>query len=172
VKLVSTFWIFLPAALFGGLWDLRYRKVPNILNFGLLFSALTWHAARGNGFPSAAGAAIGLVALFVPYCMGGMGAGDVKFMAALGAAAAWPGVIDMALWSALSGGILVIVLVLRSSDWRGAWLALAGGNRSAFRELFAAAASRRREKVPYALAMTAGFILSSFIPILQRGVTL
>jgi len=169
---VSTFWVFLPAALFGGLWDLRYRKVPNILNFGLLFSALVWHAARGNGFPSAAGAAIGLVALFVPYCMGGMGAGDVKFMAALGAAAAWPGVIDMALWSALSGGILVIVLVLRSSDWRGAWLALAGGNRSAFRELFAAAASRRREKVPYALAMTAGFILSSFIPILQGGVTL
>lgn len=169
MKLVSTFWIFLPAALLGGLWDLRYRKVPNILNFGLLFSALLWHASRGNGFPSAAGAAIGLAALFVPYCMGGMGAGDVKFLAALGAAAAWPGAIDMVLWSALSGGILVIVLALRSSDWRGAWLALAAGNGSAFRELYTAAASRRREKVPYALAMSFGFILSSFIPILPRG---
>lgn len=169
---MATFWIFLPAALFGGIWDLRYRKVPNILNFGLLFSALLWHATRGNGFPSAAGAAIGLAVLFVPYCMGGMGAGDVKFMAALGAVAAWPAVVDMVLWSALSGGILVIILVLRLSDWRGAWLALARGNGSAFRELFAIAASRRREKVPYALSMTAGFILSAFVPILQKGVTL
>jgi Flp pilus assembly protein protease CpaA len=75
----------------------------------------------------------------------------------------------MVLWSALSGGILVLALVLRSSDWRGAWLALAGGNGSAFRALYTAAASRRREKVPYALAMSFGFILSSFIPILQRG---
>lgn len=166
---MATFWIFLPAALFGGIWDLRYRKVPNILNFGLLFSALLWHATRGDGLSSAAGAAVGLAALFVPYCMGGMGAGDVKFMAALGAVSAWPGVLDLVLWSALSGGILVVVLVLRVPDWRGAWLALAEGKGSAFSTLFTAAASRRREKVPYALAMTSGFILSAFVPILQRG---
>jgi len=168
---LAPFWIFLPAALFGGFWDLRFRRVPNILNLGILLAALAWHASRGQATCALSGAALGFAILLIPYFMGGMGAGDVKFMAALCAAAAWPRAIDTVLWSSISGGILVFTLALRPSDWRAAWLAGAEGIGQGFRLAFGTIAARRKEKVPYALAMTAGFILSAFIPILEGGWT-
>lgn len=162
---MTSFWIFLPAALFGGFWDLRHRKVPNFLNLGILLAALAWHA-RGGTFPAAlGGAALGLSVLLLPYFMGGMGAGDVKFMAVLCAAAALPRAVDLVLWSALAGGLLVFILVLNPADWRETWLAAAAGKGEGFLKAFGTVASRRREKVPYALAMTAGFVLSAFFPV-------
>lgn len=165
---MAAFWIFLPASVFGGLWDLRFRKVPNLLNGAILLGALAWHAHRGDLVSSALGAAAGFSALLLPYWLGGMGAGDVKFMAALGAAAGWPSAADTLLWSALSGGLLVVVLALRLEDWTQAWLEAASGWKEAVRTLCRNAGSRKREKVPYALAMTAGFILSHFFPLLGR----
>lgn len=166
---MATFWFFLPASLFGGLWDLKYRKVPNVLNLGILLAALAWHGSRGEAYSAALGAAAGLAPLLVPYFLGGMGAGDVKFMTALGAAAAWPLAADLVLWAALSGGLLVLALVLKPADWREAWLAFASGGKQGFKALYRTAGTKRKEKVPYALAMSAGFILCHFIP-LARGV--
>jgi prepilin peptidase CpaA len=163
---MAAFWVFLPASIFGGLWDLRYRKVPNLLNGAILLAAFAWHGHRGEVLPAALGAAAGFAALFLPYWLGGMGAGDVKFMAALGAAVGWPSAADAILWSALSGGVLVFVLALRQEDWRQAWLQTASGWKDAAQVLCRSAGSRKREKVPYALAMTAGFILSHFFPLL------
>jgi prepilin peptidase CpaA len=101
--------------------------------------------------------------------MGGMGAGDVKFMAALGAAAAWPLAADLVLWAAVSGGVLVFALALKPADWREAWLAASSGGGQGLKIAFRSVASKRKERVPYALAMSAGFILCHFIP-LVRGV--
>lgn len=68
--------------------DLRQFRVPNALTFPLAILGLTFHATV-NGLGglqySLGGIVIGLVALFLFYVMGVMGAGDVKLLAAIGA---------------------------------------------------------------------------------------
>jgi prepilin peptidase CpaA len=91
--------------------DLRSRRIPNWLVLPFLAVGLGisgWlHGWHGLG-KSAEGMALGLVAFGVLHLMGGMGAGDVKLCAAIGA---WvgPGQLMLAMVAtALAGGILAI----------------------------------------------------------------
>lgn len=99
--------------LLGGLatyWDMRLRIIPNRLNLagivvGLALGAA--HAGVSGIVLSAAGMAAGVLAFAGPWLLGGLGGGDLKLAAALGAIAAWPlafptlllGAVAMALWS-------------------------------------------------------------------------
>ena len=98
-------------------FDVRTRRIPNLLTFGAAILALL--VATLSGGPSATMTAVFAwivgVALFFPFfALGGMGAGDVKLLAAL---AAWLGPIDavyMAMFSAMAGGVIGLgVTVLR-----------------------------------------------------------
>jgi prepilin peptidase CpaA len=93
--------------------DLRTRRIPNVLTLGaagagLLF-ALAVNGLGGLGW-SLAGWAVGC-AIFLPvFLLGGLGAGDVKLMAALGA---WLGpltVLWIAAYGAIAGGVLALVV--------------------------------------------------------------
>ena len=68
--------------------DLRSSRIPNWLTFSTMGFALVGHAWLG-GTPEAifslAGLAAGLGLFVIPYAAGGIGAGDVKLMAAIGA---------------------------------------------------------------------------------------
>ena len=68
--------------------DVRSRRIPNVLTFGAAIAALGYHSIAG-GWDGAQNAMFGWVvgtALFLPFfLLGGMGAGDVKLVAALGA---------------------------------------------------------------------------------------
>src|SRR4029079_6556305 len=87
--------------------DIRTRRIPNLLTFGGAASAFVYfvimHGFSGLG-QSAAGWAVGL-ALFMPiFLLGGMGAGDVKLLGAVGA---WLGPACALLWAffaVLAGG--------------------------------------------------------------------
>jgi prepilin peptidase CpaA len=96
---------FLSAA---AILDLRTGKIPNVLTYLAMVTALAVYGATqglsGLGF-SAAGLGLGLAMLIVPYAMGGMGAGDVKLMAAVGAALGPRGVFNAFLFAALAGGL-------------------------------------------------------------------
>jgi prepilin peptidase CpaA len=102
-------------ALVASVLDIRTRRIPNILTFGAAAAGLLFHVCsgglRGAGF-SAGGWATGLV-LFLPwFALRGMGAGDVKLLAALGA---WLGpatTLWVALCSAIAGGVLAVVVAL------------------------------------------------------------
>ena len=96
-------------------FDLRTRRIPNVLTFGaaavaLLFALVT---AGPGGLMSAALAWLLGVALFFPFfALGGMGAGDVKLLAAL---AAWLGPADtmyLALFASIAGGVAAMVLAV------------------------------------------------------------
>ena len=91
--------------------DLRSRRIPNWLVLPFLFLGIgvsTWMQGWHGLGQSAAGMGMGLVIFGLLFMLGGMGAGDVKLFAAIGA---WIGphqlLIALILVS-LAGGILVL----------------------------------------------------------------
>ncbi len=108
------------AAVIDG-WKL---KVPNWITFPFILSGWVYHVVTG-GFSglggSLAGTAVGLVLLLAPYVIGGMGAGDVKLFAGVGAWMGWKFTLGAFCLSALIGGVLAVAMVafrsLRARDW-------------------------------------------------------
>ena len=95
--------------------DLRTRRIPNVLTFSATGCALVFHLITGGlnaaGW-SLAGCIVGLL-LFLPiFALRGMGAGDVKLLAAVGA---WlgPGNVAMAaLATSIAGGVVAILVAV------------------------------------------------------------
>jgi len=107
----------LVVALLGCVTDLTTRRIPNVLTLGAAAGAFGYYLV-GGGWPalvwSAGGWMIGGL-LFLPlFALRGLGGGDVKLLAALGA---WMGplaVIWIALWGAIIGGMLAMAVALGS----------------------------------------------------------
>ena len=96
-------------------FDIRSRRIPNVLTFGAAAAALVFHAVTGGSSgaaASAAGWAIGLALFFPIFALRGMGAGDVKLLAAVGAWLGPVAVIWVALLTAVIGGVLAVVVAV------------------------------------------------------------
>jgi prepilin peptidase CpaA len=97
--------------------DLRSRRIPNVLTFGSALAALVFHtmsAGAGGLLTALGGWALGVAFFFLPFALGGMGGGDVKLVAALGA---WLGpalTVWVALYTGIAGGILALGAALAS----------------------------------------------------------
>ena len=105
----------------SGFFDLKERKIPNKITFtgiliGILFNIITggWTGL----LQSILGMFAGLAIFFLPFVMGGMGAGDVKLMGAIGALMGWEFSLMTALYSALVGGVMVIIHLLYTGELR------------------------------------------------------
>ncbi len=101
----------------AGAWtDVRERKLPNVLTVSGLAAALLLRIPMGLGAlgEGALGArlAFGLALLF--YLMGGLGAGDVKFLTAMGAFLGPRHLWFALLVMALVGGMMAIGVILRN----------------------------------------------------------
>jgi prepilin peptidase CpaA len=110
--------IALLVASFACVFDLRTRRIPNWLTFGATAVALVFHWATGGASGVAQGLggwAAGVALLILPYALGGMGAGDVKLIGALGA---WLGPGD-AFWLAMYTGVAGAVMALIVGAWHG-----------------------------------------------------
>lgn len=95
--------------------DIRTRRIPNALTFGTAAAACAFavlqHGFAGLGW-SAAGWLAGVIVFFPFFALGGMGAGDVKLLGALGA---WFGAIDalhLAFYTAIAGGAMGLAVAL------------------------------------------------------------
>ena len=91
--------------------DLLSSRVPNWLTFPAMGVALALHAWQGNGdgiIFSLAGLVTGLGLFFLLYLAGGLGAGDVKLMAAIGAFVGVYGVLCSAWLAMVVGGVYAI----------------------------------------------------------------
>ena len=100
--------------------DIRRHRIPNTLSFGGVALGLGlqgWVAGANGLLAGASGLGVGLV-IFLPFYLArGMGAGDVKFMAAVGA---WLG----PLWTfqaVLVGGVLGGVIALGMIAYQRSW---------------------------------------------------
>jgi prepilin peptidase CpaA len=96
-------------------WDLKSRRIPNYLTFGGALAGLGFqlgfHGLPGL-FEGLAGLGVGLIILLVPYLLGGMGAGDVKAAAALGAWLGLQRTFVLLIYTGISGGLLILVVWL------------------------------------------------------------
>jgi prepilin peptidase CpaA len=112
-------WPILAVASFAAAWDIYCRRIPNwlVLPFfvaGLVVSGLT----RGFAGAGASLAGVGVaVAAMGPICwMGGMGMGDLKLCAAIGA---WIGPSQMLfalVVTAIAGGVIAACYALRRNS--------------------------------------------------------
>jgi prepilin peptidase CpaA len=105
-------------ALAGAGWDIASRRIPNLLSYsGILVGILLRTGVLGwRGLATAlAGGALGGGIFFVLYLVRGMGAGDVKLMAAMGCFAGFPGVVQIMVACALAGGIMALAVALYRS---------------------------------------------------------
>jgi prepilin peptidase CpaA len=115
------------AAVTSAFTDLWKFKVYNLLTIPLLFSGFLYHGLIG-GTPefskSLSGALFGFGVLIAPYVMGGMGAGDVKLMSAIGA---WLGLTmtyHVFIASSIAAGLYALVLNIMSSKLLETWVNL------------------------------------------------
>jgi prepilin peptidase CpaA len=95
--------------------DLRSRRIPNVLTFGGALAALVFHTASAGSaglLTSLTGWGLGFVCFLLPFALGGLGGGDIKLIAALGA---WLGpalTIWLAVYTGIAGGMLALVVAL------------------------------------------------------------
>lgn len=104
--------------------DVRTRRIPNLLTFGAALGGLLIQilASGLQGALAAAGGWLVGTLLFLPFfLLRGMGGGDVKLLAGIGA---WLGPADtvwLAAYSALAGGALGVVVALAHGYLRTAF---------------------------------------------------
>jgi prepilin peptidase CpaA len=95
--------------------DLYLRKIPNLLTYPTIVIAFIYNCIY-NGFNgllfSVTGLLVGLIALGIFYLFGGMGAGDVKLMGAVGAVLGPKNVLNAFLFTGIVGGIYAIAVIL------------------------------------------------------------
>ncbi len=90
----------------AAIFDMRFRRIPNLLNLSGLILGLTLNlvAFRFQGLMHAAEGMLIAAAVYLPlYMLRGMGAGDVKLMAAVGAIVGPVHWLEILLATALAG---------------------------------------------------------------------
>jgi len=150
--------------------DLRSRRIPNWLVLPFLLAGLVvsvwaqgWH---GLG-QSVGGALLGLVVYGVLFWMGGMGAGDVKLCAAIGA---WVGPQQLILALVLTGmvgGVMVFCWAIFGGFVKELFtgasnLAFGWKGHGSVRDPEMAIANPLKRKMPYAPAIAIGTLISFF----------
>ncbi len=99
----------------AGIYDFRFRRIPNWLNMsGLAFGfGLNVYLGGLGGLRAATLGMVLAVAVYLPlYLVRGMGAGDVKLMAAVGAIAGPQHWFVIFVATALSGGLIGLSVVV------------------------------------------------------------
>lgn len=154
----------------GGI-DIRTRRIPNWLTFGGAASGIAYGAWAGGvdaGLNSLGGFLVGLGLFFPFFALGGLGGGDVKLLAALGAWLGFPAILWVAFYTALGGGALAVVAAVRhgllATSLRNIWLMLMhwrmAGPRPVDGLTLQTAAGPR---LPYSIPIALGVFLSIWL---------
>jgi len=103
--------------------DIRTRRIPNVLTLGAALAGMGFHvltSGADGALAAGSGWLVGLL-LFLPFfALGGMGGGDMKLLAALGA---WLGpreTVWLAVYAGVAGGVLGVAVAVASGYLRTA----------------------------------------------------
>ncbi len=104
--------------------DVQMGRIPNWLTFSLAGFGMTVHTVM-EGWPgfflSLEGLGYGIGCLLIFYVMGGMGAGDVKFLGSIGAVVGSPAVLHVFLATAVLGGLYSLAMMFHLGGGRYMW---------------------------------------------------
>ncbi|MBW6521766.1 MAG: A24 family peptidase [Desulfoarculaceae bacterium] len=155
------------ALLISSVTDLRQRRIPNLVTGPTIVLALiTYCFINGlEGFLfSLGGLAFGLAVFALPYLMGGMGAGDVKLMGAVGAVLGFGQTFVALLFIAIVGGVMALGMMLYRGTLKQTLLKIfvsflfLGAHKDA--SLLKVDKNEQTQAgIPYALAITSGVCL-------------
>ena len=163
--------VALAVALAACATDLRVRRIPNVLTLGAALVAFGYHLMAGGWaglLGSLGGWGVGLV-LFLPlFALRGLGGGDVKLLAALGA---WLGpgqTLWLALFTALAGGPLAVAVALSrgylSRALKNVWGLLMFWRVAGVRPHPALTLdSPSTPRLPYAVPIAAGLVMTLWL---------
>jgi prepilin peptidase CpaA len=163
-------------AVISAVTDLRFRKIPNWLSLSAALTGLLLNFFF-SGFQGLGSALVGSIAgfllLFFVYLVGGMGAGDVKLMAAIGAFLG-PWLIFVAfIWTALAGGVLALLLI----GWRKTFRQTSQNLKTILLSLSMGTSPRQANitldnpkliKLPYGVPIALGTILAVWVRDIPR----
>lgn len=171
------FWLII-ALIITTITDVYQRRIPNLITYSTIFlSFMTYFYVGGfEGLRfSASGLVFGFLVFFLPYLMGGMGAGDVKLMSAVGSVLGYKMTIVSALIIAICGGILAIGFSIYRRNFKHhllklflSILYLGMHNDSTLLKIDNI--HQHKEKIPYGVAIASGvFLLFSYLIIHEKN---
>ena len=171
MTIASTTLIFLASCI---AMDVRTLRIPNLLTGPAILAglALNGFCYGWNGFTaSLAGFGIAVALLFAPFALGGIGAGDVKMMGAVGALLGPRLLLHSLMVGMILGGVIAAVRLAGTARLReklaATWRMFANAALSRSLEpLKAPAADPNRVVLPYSLPLgigTAGVIAISMV---------
>src|SRR4029453_1310898 len=158
--------LLVPMAAFIMYYDIRYRRIPNVLVLGLLIGGLTINISFG-GFSGAAARLEGFPLAFLPmfliHLFGAMGAGDVKLFGAVGSVIGVSMVPLTFVVVVMLGAALAIYTMLRAgtvfSTLHGV-LRIFVGIMPGWEMPRFAMPSDRKHTIPYGVAIMLGSLLA------------
>jgi prepilin peptidase CpaA len=123
MEMSASQYIAIGIALISCVTDVRTRRIPNVLTLGGALAGVAFHtinAGPTGSLQSIAGWAAGVAVFFLPFALGGMGAGDVKLVAALGAWLGPANTLTLAIHSVLIAGVAAVLVSIRHGYLRQA----------------------------------------------------
>jgi len=159
--------LLVPMAVFIMYYDVRYRRIPNLLVAGLLIGGLTINISFGGlsgGLASIEGLGLAFLPMFLIHLFGAMGAGDVKLFGAVGAVVGVSLVPLTFVIVVMLGAVLAIYTMLRSgtvfSTLHGV-LRIFVGIMPGWEMPRFAIPSDRKHTIPYGVAIMLGSLIAA-----------
>ena len=159
--------VLLPPVILGGIFDLRKGIIPNYLTFTLIASGLVFNIINGNAVMSVLGFGVAFaIGYFFWNFIGGIGGGDVKLIAGIGA---WLGLYPLT------------VILLFSSLFGLLWFALRFIREKAFFKILSGLLARlyfirviglknllsedlgKGGTIPYGVCIAVGYIIALIV---------
>lgn len=143
--------------------DIRTQRIPNYLTLGTAVAGLGFQLGChgwGGLWSGFLGLVLGFGLLLTPYLLKGMGAGDVKALAALGAWLGPRNTLFLFIYMGIAGGLLILLVL----GWRGTlWSQMRRGWRclkNLWRRQPSGAKTTEtdhpQERIPYGAALALG----------------
>jgi prepilin peptidase CpaA len=158
----------LVCASIASLYDLRTRRIPNKLTLPAILFGLALHLVRGGPVELGLSALAGLIAggvFLLFFLAGGMGAGDVKLMTAVGCLLGTGHIKDVLISTVLIGAVMGIALAI----YRGRFLQTLGNVFTLVQHHRVSGLAEHPElnvrnptslRLPYALPIAAGCLIT------------
>lgn len=149
-------WLTFAACIAAAVFDVRTRRIPNVLTGSLALGALALHAFFG--LESFVASLVVMIAVTVlgaaAYAAGGIGGGDVKLWIAGSGMLGFPLCIPFLLYALIGGGVLAIGFMIARGGARQSFArvaAIANGSPAMVR--------KKSQTLPYAVAFAFGALL-------------